>query len=301
MDYLDEIAREQRNQIEAVEKGFDPFHISPEDIEKGRKAQLGEIRHWKDGDYKMTVNGWEYVKGSDPNIKSKKKSEEKKEDGKAKYQKLEVDVNSKTKELQSLPGYEDLLNPQNRKKDFGSDKKVKSMHIGIETNYSEGTSHFQVRVGHAEAPMFGEESDKWNKSVNELQSKKFSTAKEAAAAVEGFASKHNTEKILAADAFPKMQEHLNKLNLGFIQIPRDLDSSGKWSEEKPFRINPKDTGSLMAIYEKIEGISKWGVDPSGNIYGNIHFRWNHVGGGSNGYSVELKFDKSGNLLKTTRG
>lgn len=33
MDYLDEIAREQRNQIEAVEKGFDPFHISPEDIE----------------------------------------------------------------------------------------------------------------------------------------------------------------------------------------------------------------------------------------------------------------------------
>ena len=94
---------------------------------------------------------------------------------------------------------------------------------------------------------------------------------------------------------------MNKLNLGFIQIPRDLDSSGKWSEEKPFRINPKDTGSLMAIYEKIEGISKWGVDPSGNIYGKIDFKWNHVGGGSNGYSVELKFDKSGNLLKTTRG
>lgn len=371
MDYLDEIAREQRNQIEAVEKGFDPFHISPEDIEKGRKAQLGEIRQWKDGKYQMTTNGWVYIKGSDPNIKGKKAEEgsvskdkngvelkvgdkivfekisvgrrsylngvvtgkdslgnikakfegntiesggipssqvtkipetpEKKEDGKAKYQKLEADVNSKTKELQSLPGYTDLLNPQNRKKDFGKDKKVKSMHIGIETNYSEGTSHFQVRVGHAEAPMFGEESDKWNKSVNEFQSKKFSTAKEAAAAVEEFASKHNTEKILAADAFPKMQEHLNKLNLGFIQIPRDLDSSGKWSEEKPFRINPKDTGSLMAIYEKIEGISKWGVDPSGNIYGNIHFRWNHVGGGSNGYSVELKFDKSGNLLKTTRG
>jgi len=515
MDYLDEIAREQRNQIEAVEKGFDPFHISPEDIEKGRKAQLGEIRHWKDGDYKMTVNGWEYVKGSDPNIKSKKKSEgtskegdrdyaialaqkvaelygkvpddkkkfvttkalesvakeilkkekkipekseepskaepveaesslkstknmvysleeqrneimskfqrakmaknsflanslkskmtslenkidalehrredvkkvlrglgltqltrattsirgyspisggdyefpyagmsslltfknkelaskvkegldsagihsklmgdgieitsifkykeepiktpEKKEDGKAKYQKLEAEVSSKTKELQSLPGYEDLLNPQNRKKDFGSDKKVKSMHIGIETNYSEGTSHFQVRVGHAEAPMFGEESDKWNKSVNELQSKKFSTAKEAAAAVEEFASKHNTEKILAADAFPKMKEYLNKLNLGFIQIPRDLDSSGKWSEEKSFIVEPKYAGSLQVIYEKITGTSKWGRDEEGNIYGNIHFRWNHVGGGSNGYSVELKFDKSGNLLKTTRG
>jgi hypothetical protein len=42
--------------------------------------------------------------------------------------------------------------------------------------------------------MFGEESDKWNKSVNELQSKKFSTAKEAAAAVEEFASKHNGEE-----------------------------------------------------------------------------------------------------------
>jgi len=264
MDYLDEIAREQRNQIEAVEKGFDPFHISPEDIEKGRKAQLGEIRHWKDGDYKMTVNGWEYVKGSDPNIKSKKKSEE-----------------------------------PSKEKVFKVGDKVK-LKVGIGLDGNPVISEYSIMKYSGSRKL--EKDEVYLSAIQTGVRDVIITQEELRKhAITEPTKTPEKKEGTAADAFPKMQEHLNKLNLSFVQLPRDLDSSGKWGEEKSFIVEPKNAGSLQVIYEKITGTSKWARDGSGNIYGNIHFRWNYIGGGSNGYSVKLKFDKSGNLLKTTRG
>ena len=46
--------------------------IEEDEIEKGRKAQIGEIRQWKDGKYRRTATGWEYIKGSDPKSKGNK-------------------------------------------------------------------------------------------------------------------------------------------------------------------------------------------------------------------------------------
>jgi len=70
MDYLDELRENQLDRVDQIEKAFDSTYI-----EKGKKAQIGEIRQWKDGKYQMTTNGWVYIKGSDPNIKGKKAEE----------------------------------------------------------------------------------------------------------------------------------------------------------------------------------------------------------------------------------
>ena len=80
MDYLQELENEQRKQIEGIEKGFDPFYVS--DIEKGRRAQIGEVREWSDGKYRRTATGWEYIKGSDPRL-AKKAEEPKTSSGKS--------------------------------------------------------------------------------------------------------------------------------------------------------------------------------------------------------------------------
>lgn len=37
--------------------------MSAEDLEKGRKANIGEIRDWKGRKFRRTAEGWEPVKG----------------------------------------------------------------------------------------------------------------------------------------------------------------------------------------------------------------------------------------------
>ena len=286
MDYLDEIAREQRNQIEAVEKGFDPFYLSP-DIEKAKKAQIGEVREWSDGKYRRTATGWEYIKGSDPNIKSKSEGGELGKSG--------IDFLKKhEKGLMEGDVFRWVYPPHDT---LGATLNIFASNKGLSVEDAFKLEKMGV------LKLSKENSPRGNVNVIKIDKGKFLKALKSVAKEILKKEKKIPEKKeeTAADAFPKMQEHLNKLNLSFVQLPRDLDSSGKWGEEKSFIVEPKNAGSLQVIYEKITGTSKWARDGSGNIYGNIHFRWNHVGGASNGYSVKLKFDKSGNLLKTTRG
>ena len=70
LDGLQELAAERQRREDFFEKAFDPTYI-----EKGKRAQIGEIREWSDGKYRRTATGWEYIKGSDPKLA--KKSEEK--------------------------------------------------------------------------------------------------------------------------------------------------------------------------------------------------------------------------------
>jgi len=75
MDYLDELQENQQGRVDRIEKSFDSTYI-----EKGKKAQIGEIRQWKDGKYQMTTNGWVYIKGTGPKLAKKAEEPEKKEE-----------------------------------------------------------------------------------------------------------------------------------------------------------------------------------------------------------------------------
>ena len=57
LDGLQELAAERQRREDFFEKAFDPTYI-----EKGRRAQIGEVRQWKDGKYKRTKEGWEPVR-----------------------------------------------------------------------------------------------------------------------------------------------------------------------------------------------------------------------------------------------
>ena len=57
LDGLQELAAERQRREDFFEKSFDPTYI-----EKGKRAQIGEVRQWKDGKYKRTKEGWEPVR-----------------------------------------------------------------------------------------------------------------------------------------------------------------------------------------------------------------------------------------------
>lgn len=108
------------------------------------------------------------------------------------FEKLQKDFESKTEDLQSLSGWEDLLNKHNKKKDYGSNNKVKTMSIGVTSDLQEKSNYFTVRPSYYSTPNYGKEADDFYSEVKSLESKKFTSASEAAKAADNFANKMNS-------------------------------------------------------------------------------------------------------------
>lgn len=240
--------------------------MSAEDLEKGRKANIGEIRDWKGGKFRRTAEGWEPVKEggklkatdqpnmsekvqgkvfgegekkpnkellgehsitkngekgsikvgwseigehytysgnlgkssisgnnvSEEKIKELLGSKEKEDKDGSWFNKLEQDYNEKKNQLNLLR--EDNWNPgfaNNFSKNYGEDKFVKTMIVRPETDFKKGENFFTVDCGYSKLPTYGEEANKYHASLDELKSKRFSYAREAAKAADEFASKWN--------------------------------------------------------------------------------------------------------------
>jgi hypothetical protein len=108
------------------------------------------------------------------------------------FEKLQKDFESKTEDLQSLSGWEDLLNKHNKRKDYGSNNKVKTMSIGVTSDLQEKSNYFTVRPSYYSTPNYGKEADDFYSEVKSLESKKFTSASEAAKAADNFANKMNS-------------------------------------------------------------------------------------------------------------
>jgi hypothetical protein len=173
-------------------------------IKVGEEVQLGNIKGTlvrntfeKYGKYSIKTPAEKILlKDSDlENLKPlSKESTDKKEpsENQKLFDKLQKDFESKTEDLQSLSGWEDLLNKHNKKKDYGSNNKVKIMSIGVTSDLQEKSNYFTVRPSHYSTPNYGKEADDFYSEVKSLESKKFTSASEAAKAADNFANKMNS-------------------------------------------------------------------------------------------------------------
>lgn len=159
-------------------------------IEKAKKAVLGEIREWSDGKYRKTANGWEYIKGSDPNKKVEKLPEVVKQE--SVKDKFEVADNNMQLMVKDLMGFAEA---NGLEKGFSGSvylkgkegEVVRSMYMQPKLNFSdvkEGklVPYISVHVGEIEGGF----PNKVNKF---LDSKQFLTPKQAYDFMKSFKSK----------------------------------------------------------------------------------------------------------------
>jgi len=142
-----------------------------------REGTPGNYRYYyTEEEYKQAKN----QKGED--YKSKET------DIKDKYSKLEEDYQNKIKQFKELPGWKSLITENTIQKELGEDKFIKNIIVRLNSKYSEGKNYFSVDVGHSKSPTFGIEADEYYSKLNKIKEKRFDTAKEAANAIETFAS-----------------------------------------------------------------------------------------------------------------
>jgi len=95
------------------------FLQSMDTLEKGKRANIGEIREWKNGKFQRTTNGWKPVKENGEKIKVEESNEEKniEADNKSSVEKLQIEI---TKLKQKIA---DIVNE--KKTDIARIKEIK--------------------------------------------------------------------------------------------------------------------------------------------------------------------------------
>lgn len=107
-----------------------------------------------------------------------------------KHKQMEEDYHNKKKELNSLDGWSDGFSM--KKKEYGKDKNIRVMNIGVQTDFKNSKNHFNVLVGEQDAPKYASNYHReLRQAEDHLREQNFSTAKEAAAAADKFAERFN--------------------------------------------------------------------------------------------------------------